>query len=119
MKRLLAAAGAALALVAASGGWASADPVANPNTLILHETCSNGQTYTLVTPASGRAVLDLNSRHVQITRQLTVVDPLGELGGSFTVPLQPGFSLDQLVRCTGTVEGTSVTFTAYVQIPSA
>jgi hypothetical protein len=116
MKRLLMTAGAVLALLAAAGSPASADPASSRNTLTLHETCSNGQTYTLVSPASGHAVLDLGSTQVQITRQLTVVDPLGELGGSFTVPLQPGFTLDQLTYCTGTVAGTSVTFTAYVQL---
>ena len=107
---------ASAVLVLAGTGPATADPTANPNILTLHETCSDGQTYTLVTPASGRAVLDLASPRVQLTRQLSVVDPLGELGGSFTVPLQHGFTLDRLLRCTGTVEGTSVTFTAYVQI---
>jgi hypothetical protein len=116
MKRLLVAAGAALALLLATQSPAAADPAASRNTLTFHETCSNGRTYTVVSPASGRAVLDLGSTQVQITRQLTVVDPLGELGGSFTVPLQPGFSLDRLTFCAGTVEGTSVTFSAYVQL---
>ena len=116
MRYLAVLAAASAALVLSGTGSAIADPTASPNILTLHETCSNGQSYTLVSPASGRAVLDLASPRVQLTRQLSVVDPLGELGGSFTVPLQHGFTLDQLVRCTGTVEGTSVTFTAYVQI---
>jgi hypothetical protein len=113
---ILAAAVAGCVLSAVPTAVASADPTHNPNLLTLQETCANGATYTLVSPASGKAVLDLNSTGVQLTRQLTVTDPLNELGGSFTVPLQHGFTLSELTKCTGTVVGTSVTFTAYVSL---
>lgn len=101
-------------LAVSSAAWA--DPSRSSNTLTLQETCSDGNDYTLVTPAAGRSLLHLDGTDVQLTRQLTVTDPLNELGGSFSVPLQPGFTLDELVKCTGTVVGTSVTFTSYVQV---
>lgn len=95
---------------------AHADPVKNPNTLALAEQCSNGRTYTfLVSPASGRSVLDTNGTTVQMTFGLAVSDPLNELGGSFEVPLTVGIPRDRLISCTGSVIGTQeVTFTALV-----
>jgi hypothetical protein len=119
MKSLVLAVVAGTALAAVPVGVASADPTHSRNTLTLQETCANGMSYTLVTPASGKAVLDLNGTGVQLTRKLDVYDPLDELGGSFSVPLQHGFTLSELTMCTGSVVGTSVSFTAYVQTTPA
>jgi hypothetical protein len=71
----------------------------------------------LVSPASGAAVLDTTSTTVQVTFSLTVTDPLGEIGGSFTVPLSGKIPLRKLTNCSGTVIGTSaVTYSAQVLV---
>ncbi len=95
---------------------AQADPVNSSNTLRLTATCSNGGSYTLlVSPASGHAVLDTASTAVQLTFALSVSDPLGEIGGSFSIPLKTGISPNKLTSCTGTVIGTqAVTYSALV-----
>ncbi len=105
-------------LTGALSGVAAADPVSNPTSIPLTAVCDNGESYTfLVSPASGHAVLDTSSTTVQVTFSLTVNDPLGEIGGSFTVPLSSKIPLRKLTNCSGTVIGTSaVTYSAQVLI---
>jgi hypothetical protein len=115
MKKVVASIVIGLALIGPVAA-ANADPVNSSNTLALTEECSNGRTYTfLITPASGRAVLDTNGTTVQMTFSLAVSDPLNELGGSFTIPLSVGIQQSKLISCSGSVIGTeAVTFTAQV-----
>ena len=116
ISRLLAAAVVTLGTGTALAGPAVADPVNSGNTFALTAECSNGDTFTfLVSPARGRAVLDTSGTSVQLTFALAVDDPLNEIGGSFTVPLDTGIPRDKLTACSGTVIGTeSVTYTALV-----
>jgi hypothetical protein len=115
MKKVVASVVIGLALIGPAVA-ANADPVNSSNALALTEECSNGRTYTfLITPASGRAVLDTNDTTVQLTFSLAVSDPLNELGGSFTIPLTVGISQSKLISCSGSVIVTqAVTFTAQV-----
>jgi hypothetical protein len=115
MKRIVASIVIGLAAICPAVA-ANADPVNSPNTLALTEQCSNGRTYTfLITPASGRSVLDTNGTTVQVTFSLAVSDPLNELGGSFGLPLKVGIPQSKLISCTGSVIGTqAVTFVSQV-----
>jgi hypothetical protein len=67
---------------------------------------------------AGHAVIDTLSHSVQVTEQLSVSDPLDEIGGSFSVTGPSFASLGAkglLTECVGAVVGTqSVTFTAEV-----
>ncbi|MDQ3857276.1 MAG: hypothetical protein M3327_02340 [Actinomycetota bacterium] len=100
---------AALALASS----AVADPVRNPNSLLLEMNCGGIQSELYVTPAAGHAVMLVNATQNTVTFALTVNDPLNEIGGSFSVPLTAGIPTSLLTECTGTVVGTqAVTFTA-------
>jgi hypothetical protein len=107
----MAVAGGVAALALASS--VEADPVQNPNSLLLEMSCGGSQSQLYVTPASGHAVMLVNGTQNTITFALDVNDPLGEIGGSFSVPLTAGIPTRLLTECTGTVVGTqAVTFTA-------
>ncbi|TML07095.1 MAG: hypothetical protein E6G38_09340 [Actinobacteria bacterium] len=97
---------------------APAAPVNNPLSLELVGTCSDGSAYDAFSPAGGHAVIDTLSHSVQVTEQLSVSDPLNEIGGSFSVTGTNYAALSAaglLTHCIGTVVGTqSVTFTAEV-----
>jgi hypothetical protein len=104
--------GAALGPLAVAS-VAAADPVKNPNSLVLLMTCGGQESALYVTPASGSSVMMVNGTENTITFALTVNDPLNEIGGSFSVPLRSGIPRTLLTECTGTVVGTqAVTFTA-------
>ena len=102
----------------ATAAEASAAPVKNPLSLELVGTCSDGSAYDAFSPARGHAVIDTLSHSVQITEQLSVSDPLDEIGGSFSVTgpsYAPLGAKGLLTECVGAVVGTqSVTFTAEV-----
>jgi hypothetical protein len=104
--------------LAASALGAAAAPVNNPLSIELVGTCSDGSAYDAFSPARGHAVIDTLSESVQVTEQLSVSDPLNEIGGSFsaTGPSYAPLSAEGLLtECVGTVVGTqSVTFTAEV-----
>jgi hypothetical protein len=92
---------------------AAADPVRNPNSLQLQMNCGGSQSDLYVSPAAGHAVMMVNGTRNTITLALTVNDPLGEIGGSYSIPLTTGVPESMLTECTGTVVGTqAVTFTA-------
>jgi hypothetical protein len=97
---------------------AAAAPVKNPLSIELVGTCSDGSAYEAFSPARGHAVIDTLSHSVQVTEQLSVSDPLNEIGGSFsgTGPnFAPLSAKGLLTECVGSVVGTqSVTFTAEV-----
>jgi hypothetical protein len=117
MRRLRAFAAAAAVLsafaVLALASSAAADPVRNPNSLLLEMNCGGAQTELYVTPAAGHAVMLVNGTQNTVTFALTVNDPRNEIGGSFSVPLTAGIPTSLLTECTGTVVGTqAVTFTA-------
>ena len=84
MRLMLVLALATLAL-GATAAEASAAPVKNPLSLELVGTCSDGSHYDAFSPARGHAVIDTLSHGVQVTEQLSVSDPLDEVGGSFSV----------------------------------
>jgi hypothetical protein len=99
--------------VLATASSAAADPVQNPNSLLLQMNCGGTESQLYVTPAAGHAVMLVNGTQNTITFALTVNDPLNEIGGSFSVPLRAGIPTSLLTECTGTVVGTqAVTFTA-------
>src|SRR5919198_2392974 len=99
--------------VLATASSAAADPVQNPNSLLLQMNCGGTESQLYVTPAAGHAVMLVNGTQNTITFALTVNDPLNEIGGSFSVPLTAGIPTSLLTECTGTVVGTqAVTFTA-------
>jgi hypothetical protein len=104
--------------LAASAVGAAAAPVNNPLSLELVGTCSDGSAYDAFSPARGHAVIDTLSHSVQVTEQLSVSDPLNEIGGSFSASgpnFAPLSAEGLLTECVGTVVGTqSVTFTAEV-----
>jgi hypothetical protein len=97
---------------------AAAAPVKNPLSIELVGTCSDGSAYDAFSPARGHAVIDTLSHSAQVTEQLSVSDPLNEIGGSFsgTGPnFAPLSAKGLLTECVGSVVGTqSVTFTAEV-----
>jgi hypothetical protein len=109
---------AAVAILGAVGPLALApvavaDPIKNPNSLLLQMTCGGTPSALYVSPASGSAVMLVNGSQNTITFALTVNDPLNEIGGSFSVPLNVGIPLTRLTQCAGTVVGTqAVSFTA-------
>ena len=117
MRLMLVLALATLAL-GATAAEASAAPVKNPLSLELVGTCGDGSAYDAFSPARGHAVIDTLSHSVQVTEQLSVNDPLDEIGGSFSVTgpsYAPLGATDLLTECVGAVVGTqSVTFTAEV-----
>jgi len=117
MRFMLVLALATLAL-GATAAEASAAPVKNPLSLELVGTCSDGSHYDAFSPARGHAVIDTLSHSVQVTEQLSVSDPLNEIGGSFSVTgpsYAPLGAKGLLTECVGAVVGTqSVTFTAEV-----
>ena len=111
-----------LVLALATFGLAAVDaaaaPIHNPLSIELVGTCSDGSVYDAFSPARGHAVVDTLSHSVQVTEQLSVSDPLNEIGGSFsgTGPnFAPLSAQGLLTECAGSVVGTqSVTFTAEV-----
>jgi len=117
MRLMLVLALATLAL-GATAAEAPAAPVKNPLSLELVGTCSDGSAYDAFSPARGHAVIDTLSHGVQVTEQLSVSDPLDEVGGSFSVTgpsYAPLGAKGLLTECVGAVVGTqSVTFTAEV-----
>ena len=117
MRFMLVLALATLAL-GATAAEASPAPVKNPLSLELVGTCSDGSAYDAFSPARGHAVIDTLSHSVQVTEQLSVSDPLDEIGGSFSVTgpsYAPLGAKGLLTECVGAVVGTqSVTFTAEV-----
>ena len=117
-KLLMAALALATAGLSVGAVRVSAAPVNNPLSLELVGTCSDGSAYDAFSPARGRAVIDTLSHSVQVTEQLSVSDPLNEIGGSFsaTATNYPALSAaGLLIECVGTVVGTqAVTFTAEV-----
>ena len=117
MRLMLVLALATLAL-GATAAEASAAPVKNPLSLELVGTCSDGSAYDAFSPARGHAVIDTLSHSVQVTEQLSVSDPLNEIGGSFsgTGPsYAPLNARGLLTECVGAIVGTHfVTFTAEV-----
>jgi hypothetical protein len=104
--------------LAVTAGEAAAAPVNNPLSLELVGTCSDGSAYDAFSPARGRAIIDTLSQSVQVTEQISVSDPLNEIGGSFSATstnFAPLSAQGLLTECVGTVVGTqSVTFTAEV-----
>src|SRR5436305_12017027 len=108
MRLMLVLALATLAL-GATAAEASAAPVNNPLSLELVGTCSDGSAYDAFSPAGGHAVIDTLSHSVQVTEQLSVSDPLNEIGGSFSVTGTNDAALSAaglLTHCIGTVVGT-------------
>jgi len=71
--------------LAASAVEAAAAPINNPLSIELVGTCSDGSSYDAFSPARGHAVIDTLSHTVQVTEQLSVNDPLKEIGGSLSV----------------------------------
>ena len=104
--------------LAASAVEAAAAPINNPLSLELVGTCSDGSAYDAFSPARGHAVIDTLSHSVQVTEQLSVSDPLNEIGGFFSGSgpnFAPLSAEGLLTECAGSVVGTqSVTFTAEV-----
>ena len=109
--------GVVLLALCVSGVATARGPEKNPKALELVGTCSDGSSYEAFTPP-GRSVIDTLSTSVQVTGQLTLSDPLNEVGGSFSGATQalPALSAAGLLTtCTGTVVGTTaVTFSAGV-----
>ena len=116
--RLMLVLALATLVLGATAAEASAAPVKNPLSLELVGTCSDGSAYDAFSPARGHAVIDTLSHSVQVTEQLSVSDPLNEIGGSFSVTgpsYAPLGAKGLLTECVGAVVGTqSVTFTAEV-----
>jgi hypothetical protein len=116
--RLMLVLALATLVLGATAAEASAAPVKNPLSLELVGTCSDGSAYDAFSPARGHAVIDTLSHGLQITEQLSVSDPLDEIGGSFSVTgpsYAPLGAKGLLTECVGAVVGTqSVTFTAEV-----
>ena len=104
--------------LAAAAVEAAAAPINNPLSIELVGTCSDGSAYDAFSPARGHAVIDTLSHSVQVTEQLSVSDPLNEIGGSFSGAgpnFAPLSARGLLTECMGVVGGTqSVTFTAEV-----
>src|SRR5919197_2781440 len=67
--------------VLATASSAAADPVQNPNSLLLQMNCGGTESQLYVTPAAGHAVMLVNGTQNTITFALTVNDPLNEIGG--------------------------------------
>src|SRR5919197_132356 len=62
--------------VLATASSAAADPVQNPNSLLLQMNCGGTESQLYVTPAAGHAVMLVNGTQNTITFALTVNDPL-------------------------------------------
>ena len=105
MKRMALVLAVAMVLAVFGSGIAAADPINSKNAFVFPVTCSNGQTYTVVTTGGIPAHIVGSTRNfIPVEFTLTAIDPeTGEELFSETFPVGQGNRVglqDDLITCT-------------------